>query len=77
MGFMRDILSEANWRLKQNEVNHMELPCKREISLKNLFADALKDELLEKSSLLKIKCPAACQSETSSLSCCELCDTIT
>ena len=43
---MRDILSEAKSCLKQNEVNHMEVPCYQEISVKNLYADAMKDELL-------------------------------
>ena len=46
VGFMRDILSEAKSCLKQNEVNHMEVPCYQEISVKNLYADAMKDELL-------------------------------
>lgn len=45
---MRDILSESKLFLKQNEVNHMEVPCYQEISVKNLYADALKDELLAK-----------------------------
>jgi hypothetical protein len=27
VGFMRDILSESKSFLKQNEVNHMEVPC--------------------------------------------------
>jgi hypothetical protein len=48
VGFMRDILSEAKSCLKQNEVNHMEVPCYQEISVKNLYADAMKDELLAK-----------------------------
>jgi len=48
VGFMRDILSEAKMCLKQNEVNHMEVPCYQEISVKNLYADAMKDELLTK-----------------------------
>jgi hypothetical protein len=37
MGFMRDILSEAKSHLKQNEVNHMEVPHYQEISVKNLY----------------------------------------
>jgi hypothetical protein len=46
VGFMRDILSETKSCLKQNEVSHMEMPCYHEISVKNLYADAMKDELL-------------------------------
>ena len=45
---MRDILSEAKLCLKQNDVNHMEVPAYQEISVKNLYLDALKDELLVK-----------------------------
>ena len=45
---MRDILSEAKKCLKQNEINHMEVPCYQEISVKNLYEDAMKDELLSK-----------------------------
>ena len=48
LGFMRDILSEAKMFLRQNEVNHMEVPCYQEISVKNLYGDAMKDELLAK-----------------------------
>ena len=48
MGFMRDILSEAKLFLKQNELNRMEVPSYQEISVKNLYEDAMKDELLVK-----------------------------
>ena len=48
VGFMRDILSETKSFLKQNDVNRMEVPCYQEISVKNLYEDALKDELLVK-----------------------------
>ena len=48
VSFMRDILSEAKLCLKQNDVNHMEVPAYQEISVKNLYVDALKDELLVK-----------------------------
>jgi hypothetical protein len=43
---MRDLLSEAKLCLKQNEVNRMEVPCYQEISVKNLYEDAVKDEVL-------------------------------
>ena len=45
---MRDILSENKSFLKQNDVNRMEVPCYQEISVKNLYEDAMKDELLVK-----------------------------
>ena len=48
VGFMLDILSETKSFLKQNDVNRMEVPCYQEISVKNLYEDALKDELLVK-----------------------------
>ena len=43
LGFMRDILSEAKSFLRQNEVNHMEVPCYQEISVKNFYEDAMKN----------------------------------
>ena len=43
LGFMRDILSEAKSFLRQNEVNHMEVLCYHEISVKNLDEDAMKN----------------------------------
>ena len=48
VGFMRDILSETKSHLRQNEVNHMEAPHYQEISVKNLYEDAMKDEVLVK-----------------------------
>jgi hypothetical protein len=48
LGFMRDILNKAKLFLRQNDVNHMEEPCYQEISAKNLYKDAMKDELLVK-----------------------------
>ena len=48
LGFMRDILSEKKSHLKNNEVNKMNVPLYQEISVKNLYPDALKDPLLAK-----------------------------
>jgi len=45
---MRDILSEQKLFLRQNEVNHMEVPHYQEISVKNLYDDAMADEILSK-----------------------------
>ena len=48
VSFMRDILSEARLCLRQNKVNRMEVTCNKEISVKNLYEDAIKDEILAK-----------------------------
>ena len=53
VGFMREILSETKSYLKQNDVNRMEVPCYQEISVKNLYEDAMKDEVLVKYLLSK------------------------
>ncbi len=45
---MREILSERKLHLKVNEVIHLEVPCYKEISVKNLFDDALLDPVLQK-----------------------------
>ena len=77
VGFMRDILSEAKSCLKQNEVNHMEVPCYQEISVKNLYADAMKDELLAKYLPTKEQLSGRLQSVGSSSDCCARCGTST
>ena len=46
VSFMKTILSDAKLYLGQNEVNRMEVPCYQEISVKNLYEDAMKKELL-------------------------------
>ena len=48
VGFMRDILSEKKSHLKNNEINQMKVPLFQEISVKNLYPDAMKDPLLSK-----------------------------
>jgi hypothetical protein len=45
---MRDILSDAKFFIRFNEVNYMEVPCYQEISVKNLYEDAMKEKLLLK-----------------------------
>ena len=44
---MRDILSGAKLTLKQNEVNHMTVPNYPEISVKNLYDDAMGDPIVQ------------------------------
>ena len=46
LSFMRDILSEKKLHLKQNEVIRLDIPAYQEISVKNLYDDALKDPVL-------------------------------
>ena len=46
LSFMRDVLSEKKLHLKQNEVIRLEIPAYQEISVKNLYDDALKDPVL-------------------------------
>ena len=48
LSFMRDILSEKKLHLKQNEVIRLEIPAYQEISVKNLYEDAMKDAELSK-----------------------------
>jgi hypothetical protein len=45
---MRDILSETKLFLRSNEVNHMKVPLYQEISVKNLYDDAMQDPILKK-----------------------------
>ncbi len=48
MGFIKDILAEKKLHLKQNEVNQMLVPNYPEISVKNLYDDAMKDAEVSK-----------------------------
>ena len=45
---MRDILAERKLHLKQNEVIRLEIPAYQEISVKNLYADAMGDAVLSR-----------------------------
>jgi len=48
LDFMRDILKESKLHLKTREVVHIDVPRYPEISVKNMFEDAMKDEVLAK-----------------------------
>ena len=48
LSYLRDILSDKKLHLKQNEVIRMEIPAYQELSVKNLYEDAMKDEVLSK-----------------------------
>jgi hypothetical protein len=45
---MREILRESKSHLKANEVVHIDVPHYAEISVKNIYEDAMKDEVLAK-----------------------------
>jgi hypothetical protein len=48
LSFIRDILSDKKLHLKQNEVIRLEIPNYQELSVKNLYEDAMKDPVLSK-----------------------------
>ena len=48
LSFLRDILSDKKLHLKQNEVIRLEIPSYQELSVKNLYEDAMKDAVLSK-----------------------------
>ena len=75
VGFMRDLLSEARLCLKQNEVNRMEVPCYQEISVKNFYEDAIKDEVLARYLPTKEQLSGRVPSASFSSGCCARCGT--
>ena len=48
LSFLRDILADKKLHLKQNEVIRLEIPSYQELSVKNLYDDAMQDEVLAK-----------------------------
>jgi hypothetical protein len=48
LSFMRDILADKKLHLKQNEVIRLDIPGYQELSVKNLYEDAMKDPVLTK-----------------------------
>lgn len=48
LSFMRDIFAEKKLHLKQNEVIRLEIPAYQEISVKNLYDDALRDPVVSR-----------------------------
>ena len=48
LSFMRDVLADKKLHLKQNEVIRLDIPGYQELSVKNLYEDALKDPVLTK-----------------------------
>jgi hypothetical protein len=47
LDFLRDILKEEKWHLKQKDVIHLEVPHYSELSVKSLYSDALADDTLK------------------------------
>ena len=48
LSFMRDILADKKLHLKQNEVIRLDIPAYQELSVKNLYEDAMNDPVLTK-----------------------------
>ena len=48
LSFMRDILPDKKLHLKQNEIIRLDIPAYQELSVKNLYEDAMKDPVLTK-----------------------------
>ena len=48
LSFIRDIVADKKLHLKQNEINHMEVPVYPELSVKNMYDDAMGDVELAK-----------------------------
>ena len=48
LSYLRYVLSDKKLHLKQIEVIRMEIPAYQELSVKNLYEDAMKDEVLSK-----------------------------
>ena len=48
LSFLRDLLSEKKHHLKRNEVIYLTVPNYKELSVKNIYDDAMQDPLLSK-----------------------------
>jgi hypothetical protein len=48
LDFLREILRDSKLYLKTQEVIHLDIPAYTEISVKNMYEDAMKDEVLQK-----------------------------
>ena len=48
LSFLRDLLSDEKQHLKRNEVIFLAVPNYKEISVANLYHDAIKDPVLQK-----------------------------
>ena len=66
LSFMRDILADKKLHLKQNEVIRLDIPAYQELSVKNLYEDAMKDPVLTKYLPPRSSSPTSCRSASSS-----------
>ena len=48
LDFLREILRDSKLYLKTEEVIHLDIPSYTEILVKNMYEDAMKDEVLQK-----------------------------
>jgi hypothetical protein len=48
LSFLRDLLCEKKHHLKRNEVIYLTIPNYKELSVKNLYEDAMQDQVLSK-----------------------------
>ena len=48
LSFMREVLADKKLHLNQNEVIRLDIPGYQELSVKNLYEDAMKDPVLTK-----------------------------
>ena len=48
LSYLRDILSDKKLHLKKSDVIKMDIPAYEELSVKNLYDDAMMDEVLSK-----------------------------
>lgn len=48
LAFLRDVLREEKLHLRTNEVIHLEVPAYTELSVKNMYPDAVNDPVLAK-----------------------------
>ena len=48
LSLLRDVFSDKKLHLKQNEIIRLDIPAYEELSMKNLYEDAMKDPVLTK-----------------------------
>ena len=77
LSFMRDILADKKLHLKQNEVIRLDIPGYQELSVKNLYEDAMQDPVLAKYLLPRSSSPTSCRSASSSSASCARCGSST
>ena len=77
LSFMRDVLADKKLHLKQNEFIRLDIPGYQELSVKNLYEDAMKDPVLTNTSSPRCSSPTSCRSASSSSASCARCGSST